>query len=76
MFGVAQRGVVGVEAGALARAPLAQQVPVLVELDPDALQPRVLLGPEAVALGVRLQQPVLLGDELLDVVRDARVVHR
>jgi hypothetical protein len=46
---VAQRGVVGVEPGALARAPLAQQIPVLVELDPDALEPRVLLGPEPVA---------------------------
>ena len=38
---------------------------------PAARAPRA----EAVALGVRLQQPVLLGDELLDVVGDARVVH-
>ena len=72
---VAQRRVVRIEAGPLARAALTQEVPVLVELDANALQTRVLLGSQTAALGVRLQQPVLLSDKLLYVVADARVVH-
>src|SRR5262245_38740608 len=72
---VAQRRVVGIEAGPLPRAALTQQVPVLVELDANALEARVLLGAQTAALGVRLEQSVLLGDQLLDVVADARVVH-
>lgn len=63
---------------ALAHVPpgpaLAQQVPALVELDLEALEPLDVLGGQAVA-DVGGVQPVLLVDEMVDAVEDLLVVH-
>jgi len=57
------------------RAPLAEQVPALVEPDADRLQPPVLLVAQAaVSLG-SLEELVLLRDELLDPFVNRLVCH-
>src|SRR6266542_6892068 len=67
-------GRIGVEIRVAQRTPLAQQVPVLVERDLQLLQaPPVGVG--GVACGFQLPQLVLLGDELLDLPVNLRVVH-
>ena len=67
--GVARAGALGILAGAAARAPLAQQVPVAVELDLDLLQPRVPGGVEPPFLPAAIEELVLLLDEGLDPAR-------
>jgi len=52
---------------------LAQEIPAAVELHLDRCQPLVMLG-RSMRL-VDPQQRVLLGDQLLDLVQDAFVVH-
>src|SRR5436190_12748199 len=71
---VADGGVVGVEPGGPACAPLAQQVPGLVEGDLEAAQPlplrRARLAPRLL-----LEQLVLLARQLVDPVERALVLH-
>ena len=67
--GIARAGALGVLAGAAARAPLAQQIPVAVELDLDLLQPRVAGGIEPLLLPPAIEKLVLLLDERLDPAR-------
>jgi len=58
------------------RAPLAEQVPALVEPDADRLQPPMLfVAQPAVALS-SLEELVLLSDELLDPFVNCLVGHR
>ena len=58
------------------RAPLAEQVPALVEPDADRLQsPVLLLAQPAASLG-SLEELVLLRDELLDPFVNCLVGHR
>jgi hypothetical protein len=71
--GGALGGVVGVAARLAQRAALAQQVPEAVELDAHGLQALVLLGREAALVPAEVQEPVLLGDQLLDVVGNGLV---
>src|SRR5205085_1981266 len=68
-------GGVGVEAGVAASAPLAQQVPALVERDLDLLEPGMLVVAQPDA-GLALLELVLLGDECVDPLDDLGVVHR
>src|SRR5436305_13192125 len=63
-----------VETGLPQRTTLAEQVPALVEADPDRLQPAMLAVAQH-ALGTTLVERVLLGDELLDAVVDPFVFH-
>lgn len=75
-LGRAQLRLVGVEAGVTARAPLPKEVPVAVELDPDRLEPHVLIPVEAGPFLGQLEEAVLLADELLYVLVNSGVVHR
>jgi hypothetical protein len=53
------------------RPSLSQEIPALVELDPDLLMALVVVG-RAVGYPVEL---TLLVDEMLDVTQDAQIVH-
>ena len=72
--GVADRGVIGIEPELLARLTLAQQVPAPIELRLQLGQPRVsrVVRPLAFA---RFEEPLFLGDQLLDLGPKADIVH-
>src|SRR5207247_5210657 len=57
-------------------APLAEQIPALVEPDADRLQPPVLLVAQPAAALGSLEELVLLSDELLDPFVNCLVGHR
>src|SRR5690348_9993220 len=73
-LGIAHARRVRVASRLAQRAPLAQEVPALVEPDLDRLEPPVL-GLGQAAFGAALVELVLLGDELLDAVVDSLVFH-
>ena len=72
---VAHVGLVGIHAGRAAGPALVQQVPALVELHADLLQP-FLVGLGRLAAGFLLEQLVLFVRELVDVVQHVLVVDR
>jgi hypothetical protein len=67
-------GLVGILAELGAGAALAEEVPALVELLLEGVQPGLLVGGEAVPDGPGAQR-VLLGDQLVDPADDLAVVH-
>ena len=71
--GVALGRVVGILACVAQRAPLTHEVPEAVELDAHLLETGVLLGLQATLGAPALEEPVLLGDEPLDVVGDGLI---
>src|SRR5205085_10340166 len=72
--GVAQRGPVGVEAGVATGPPLVKEVPRLVQGHLDAPEPFPLLRAH-LALGLTVEEDVLLAGEAVDAVNDLLVVH-
>ena len=52
------------------RAPLAEQIPALIELDLQLVQPYLVVAAQVAAL----IEPLLLADEILDALEDCRVV--
>src|SRR5712691_8599983 len=64
----------GVEAGGTARPALPEQVPALVQADRELMQALTVLAGESLA-NVALFQPVLLGQEPLDLGEHVSVVH-
>ena len=64
----------GVEAGGTARPALPEQVPALVQADRELTQALTVLAGESLA-NVELFQPVLLGQEPLDLGQHVSVVH-
>jgi hypothetical protein len=64
----------GVEAGGTARPALPEQVPALVQADRELAQALTVLAGESFA-NVALFQPVLLGQEPLDLGKHVSVVH-
>ena len=66
--------VFGVEAGGPARPALPEQVPALVQADRELTQALTVLASESLA-NVALFQPVLLGQEPLDLGEHVSVVH-
>jgi len=67
-------GAFGVEAGGPARPALPEQVPALVQADRELTQALTVLAGESLA-NVALFQPVLLGQEPLDLGKHVSVVH-
>jgi hypothetical protein len=66
---------VGVATGLAQGPPLTQEVPALVEGDPQLLQPPPVVVART-SCCLTLPELVLLGDELLDRSVDLRIVHR
>ena len=65
---------VGILAGVPARAALAQQIPVLIELHFDGLEALAVLGRERSTIAV-LEQTVLFFDEVFDMDANLLIVH-
>jgi hypothetical protein len=68
-------GTFGVEAGGTARPALPEQVPALVQADRELTQALTVLAGESLLANVALFQPVLLGQEPLDLGQHVSVVH-
>lgn len=73
---VAHRRAVRVLTRVAASAPLAQEIPALVELDGELVEARLLLLVEPAVAGASVLEFVLGIDELADAGHDLAVVHR
>jgi hypothetical protein len=73
-FGAARGGRVGVLTGVATRAALAEQIPALVEVDPQLIEPPAV-GVACRPGGLSLPELVLLGHVLLDRPVNLCVVH-
>src|SRR5581483_12089572 len=74
--GVADAGLLGIFPGVPLGPALAEQIPALVEGHLDGLQAGVLGLGQAVGAAARLQQPLLLGHQVVDAAEHGVVVHR
>src|SRR5581483_130801 len=74
--GVTDVGLLGVFPGVALGPALAEQVPALVEGHLDRFQAGVLGLAQALRAAARLQQPLLLGHQVVDAAEHGVVVHR
>ena len=68
-------GLVGIGAGVTKRSALAQQIPALVELHGEVVEPAAILLAEGRTLRGALMELVLLVNERIDAGDDVRIVH-